>query len=263
MIAAAAAAAASKNATFVLTRNSCNFTEDIKNLFEFSIPFLPASAMKGWRVVPQKTLTDYTKIPSTAKNITITGFRQNWKYFTGVKEKEAVKRVFRLNDKFKEFTDEVLSAFKQRSPAADDAITVGVHMRLGDLQRPRAIKYGYQIAKKEFYAAAMKAAVAKLGGDSTRLVFFIGSDSKATARAMISSLKSTYTMVWLKGQAYADFAVLSQCDHHIISGGTFGFWTAWLSEGVTFYHKQFAKPKSNYSKVFKNENFYLPHWIPI
>ena len=80
---------------------------------------------------------------------------------------------------------------------------------------------------------------------------------------MLKKLNSSVNIFFSMGSAFEDFATLSRCSHSIISGGTYGFWTAWLAGGKTYYPVDFAKPGSKFAKGFKNENFYMPEWIPV
>jgi hypothetical protein len=59
-----------------------------------------------------------------------------------------------------------------------------------------------------------------------------------------------------------DFVVLSNCDHVITSVGTFGWWAAWIANGVTTYYKWPVQPNTyvgnQYNKDFTD--FFYPNW---
>lgn len=57
-------------------------------------------------------------------------------------------------------------------------------------------------------------------------------------------------------------AILSLCDHVVMTVGTFGWWGAWLSRGTVVYCKDFPKPGSIIDKnaLFRDE-LYPPNWI--
>lgn len=59
-----------------------------------------------------------------------------------------------------------------------------------------------------------------------------------------------------------DLALLSLCDHNIMTVGTFGFWAAFLAGGENIY---FAHPFGRGTGLydgFSHEDFFLPHWLP-
>ena len=60
-----------------------------------------------------------------------------------------------------------------------------------------------------------------------------------------------------------DLAVMSLCDHMIISVGTFGWWGGWLAGGSVVYFSGYPKSGSEISKYFVKEDIYPPFWIGI
>lgn len=62
-------------------------------------------------------------------------------------------------------------------------------------------------------------------------------------------------------QKGVNLAVISLCDHVIITVGTFGWWGGWLSGGTVIYYKKFPRPGSELDKKFVPENYYPRKWI--
>ncbi|XP_014406015.1 PREDICTED: LOW QUALITY PROTEIN: galactoside 2-alpha-L-fucosyltransferase 1 [Myotis brandtii] len=60
-----------------------------------------------------------------------------------------------------------------------------------------------------------------------------------------------------------DFALLTQCNHTVMTIGTFGFWAAYLAGGDTVYLANFTLPDSDFLKIFKPEAAFLPEWVGI
>jgi galactoside 2-L-fucosyltransferase 1/2 len=54
-------------------------------------------------------------------------------------------------------------------------------------------------------------------------------------------------------------ALMTLCDHVIVTAGTFGWWGAWLSGGITVYYKGY--PGHNLSNRFNLFDYYPSHWI--
>ncbi len=55
-----------------------------------------------------------------------------------------------------------------------------------------------------------------------------------------------------------DMAVLASCKHLITTIGTFGWWSGYFNEGTVLYKPQPLRPSMQ-----KDEDFFLPHWIPV
>lgn len=58
-----------------------------------------------------------------------------------------------------------------------------------------------------------------------------------------------------------DLAVMSQCDHMIVSVGTFGWWGGWLAGGSVVYFTGYPRPGSEIDRYFVKADYYPPHWI--
>ncbi|XP_067951519.1 galactoside alpha-(1,2)-fucosyltransferase 1-like [Watersipora subatra] len=267
MMAPAIAAAAKLNRTFVLPQDggSCDWIDMLKEFFisvSSTVPLLPEKSFKDWEVFGEGGFTHFSPIePDSNQNISIGGYRQSWKYFNSSSQASALRETFRFNKKYDSAAvhslESAKSALKIQQP-----IFVGVHMRIGDLKDKDRLNYGYQMANQSFYLNALEAAKTCLN-QSESIIFIVASDTLKDAKEMLSPAEKLYNIVWLHGSAYEDFATLSYCNHSIISGGTYGFWTAWLAGGETFYFSNFSKPGTNFHKGFIASNFYLPQWRPV
>jgi Glycosyl transferase family 11 len=60
-----------------------------------------------------------------------------------------------------------------------------------------------------------------------------------------------------------DLAILSKCNHTIMTVGTYGWWAGFLSGGITTYYKDFPRQNSYLSSTFSKEDFFPPHWIAL
>ena len=58
-----------------------------------------------------------------------------------------------------------------------------------------------------------------------------------------------------------DLALLAQCNHTIITVGTFGWWGAWLAGGEVIYFNHPNKEGSSIDKDFTAEDYFWPTWI--
>ena len=66
-----------------------------------------------------------------------------------------------------------------------------------------------------------------------------------------------------QGSPARDFALLTQCNHTVITVGTFGIWAAYLTGGSTVYLANFTLPGSRFRMVFKPQAAFLPEWVGI
>lgn len=274
MLAPAIIAAYEHNATVVLVQNSknaqnksdCEWADWLRDIFQYfnsSAPLLPAEMMSGWWNFGEPGFTLYTSnYYKPEVNYTVAGYRQTWKYLETESQQTAARQAFKFTSRYRTFATNTIASVKAKFNSTD-AIIVGVHMRIGDLVDKRRLDYGYVMAKPNFYKAAIGKATQII--NTTNIILMVASDTIQEAKKMLTSsnLTSIYRVHFLHGSAFEDFATLTKCDHTIISGGTYGWWAAWLAGGKTFYHGNFSKPGSSFAKGFSNENFYCPDWIPV
>ena len=90
--------------------------------------------------------------------------------------------------------------------------------------------------------------------------FVVASDDVNWCQRKLSSPDVTFTN---QSDYRMDFAILSSCNHTIMTVGTYGWWVGWLAGGdVIYYNKPFRK----YSYLWRNVNMtdrFPPHWIPM
>jgi galactoside 2-L-fucosyltransferase 1/2 len=57
--------------------------------------------------------------------------------------------------------------------------------------------------------------------------------------------------------------ILTACNHSIITGGSYGWWSAFLAGGHTVYYKGYPRPSSQFDRHFSpsRSDYYLPEWI--
>jgi len=60
-----------------------------------------------------------------------------------------------------------------------------------------------------------------------------------------------------------DLALLASCDHTVITTGTFGWWAAWLANGITVYYANHPRHGSQLSSMIHHDDYYPPQWIGI
>lgn len=264
MLAPAIADTVLHNTTLVMIQKSeaCDWVERLQGIFEIfnsSTPLLKHTLIEDWLNLAEHNGSHlHPEVYVPGKNFTFSGYRQNWRYVETPAAIAAVKRGFKLTQKYINHAQNTFQAAKSNFSAAHDPLIVGVHVKMADLNS----EHGHQMANLTFYVKAMFE-VKKAFTDKD-LIFVVASDKIKTAKALLVDLSNTYDIYFVSpSSGPEDFAVLSHCDHMIISGGTFGYWAAFLSGGKVYYHSQFARPGSEFAKEFQNENLYRPDWIGI
>ncbi len=58
-----------------------------------------------------------------------------------------------------------------------------------------------------------------------------------------------------------DMAILSLCNHTLMSVGTYGWWSAWLAGGDVVYYTDIAVPGSRAWKEYRAQDYFPEHWL--
>ncbi|XP_067654123.1 galactoside alpha-(1,2)-fucosyltransferase 2-like [Haliotis asinina] len=176
----------------------------------------------------------------------LVGYYQSWKYFTNVSE--TIRREFT-------FRDHVIKAMLKEVPvlASCARLTVGVHIRRGDMATKYERNRGYNIADIGFLKRSMDYFRNKYESP----LFIVCSDSISWCK---DNLKSDDT-IFRKGRPEVDLAVLAHCDHNIVTSGSFGWWGAWLAGGEVVYFKNFPREKTWLDRQYNREDYYPPQWL--
>ncbi|XP_050405717.1 galactoside alpha-(1,2)-fucosyltransferase 2-like [Patella vulgata] len=92
-----------------------------------------------------------------------------------------------------------------------------------------------------------------LSPDSTNISIYGYVQSWKYFHKIADEIRKEFTLVFI------DFGVLMSCDHSIVSSGSFGWWTGYLTKGTTIYFRGYPGPEKMYK--FHLDDYYPPHWI--
>ena len=182
-------------------------------------------------------------------NVTLRGFFQSWKYFHNIAP--FIRELFTVRPFFLNKAKRFLSPFKDASRTV-----IGVHVRRGDfVTNLYTRKCGYTFADIHYIHEAMSLYRRRY----TNAIFIIISDDMTWCKKNVVNFDVMYSDFT---DPILDLALMSLCDHMVITGGTFGWWGAWLSGGDVVYLKDFPRPGS-WLDVFGMDKveYYPPHWI--
>lgn len=212
-------------------------------------------------------------------NIKLNGYLQSWKYFSNVMFE--VKKLLRfhrtLRDSAYKYLYEVVTQVEQRAKyelfyhrTNEENITsrlplvfVGVHVRRGDMLSASKQDYGYVTADEGYIVRSMQYFERKY----RFVVFVVCSDDLNWSRQHVKPLSYRRSLVvYCPGvDAGEDLAILSSCNHTIVTVGTFGWWAGLLAGGTVIYYSNFPRSGSMLDHNFstKRDDYYYPNWIPM
>ena len=174
-------------------------------------------------------------------------YLQSFKYFQGMHLKDKLQFLPAIEKRATEYIT---------SKQLHGKTLVGIHIRRGDLIEAN---WNYvRFPPDQYFINAMRYFREKIPG-----VHFVVASSNVTwpsSKPMFRA--SDITIVTEKHSAAVDLALLSLCSHTILSVGTFGWWSAYLSGGhAIYYEKEYMLEHRIVHNKFKAEDFYPPHWI--
>ena len=233
----------------------------------FSLQMMCISVSPNWPVLSDKhhaKFEEYIYNLDTRgfkQNITLSGFFQSWLYFKDVYPKIKEMFAFLPNIKSK------IQAFYDKISIKITDTLIGIHVRRGDMKIKQYQIYGANPGEADFIERAMRYFIGRFKNVS----FIICSDDIPWCKQNINLLIGGQKNVTVKAH-FCDKAdmpivhmgILASCHHSIITGGTFGWWSAFLAGGETVYFKDFPRPNSRFEKINFSENktdYYLSHWI--
>eukprot|EP01067_Filipodium_phascolosomae_P002727 Filipodium_phascolosomae@DN2478_c0_g1_i1.p1 len=153
-------------------------------------------------------------------NIIFSGYFQVFRYFDEVKD--TVREHFKFHPEIQE--KELLFLLNSVPQFAGRKITVvGMHIRRGDMASTYNRNFGYTLADEAYLKRAMRYFRRRY----KRIYFVVCSDDIPWS---INALRSMHNVVFsIKSTPEVDLAILANCDHTILTVGTFGWWAAWLA----------------------------------
>ena len=188
----------------------------------------------------------FKNIPSG--NVSLQGYFTSHLYFTHCQDD--IRREFTFSD---DVIRDVKQYFRDTVPRdwnSSSFIRVGIHVRRTDRLSKFRLKLGDIIYPLRYFQHAM----AFFREHYENIQFVVASDDIAWCKSHIQGKNIVFT-----GKSFGtDLAIMSKCDHMIISGGTFSWWAGWLCTGTTVYYG--ARLPTNGTPLAKG---YRNRWIPV
>ena len=181
-------------------------------------------------------------------NLTLSGYWRSWKYFNDVSDD--IRKTFTIKSTFLKKAEQFT-----RSLNTDNKTLIGIHVRRGDFLGPVAQTMGRIVVNKGYISKAMDF----FRRQHTYARFVVVSNDIKWCRDNISGTDVFFSNFT---EPILDMAILSLCDHTIISTGTFSWWGGWLSRGTVVYCSDYPRPGSYLANhTLFHDDYYPPSWI--
>ncbi|XP_058385752.1 galactoside alpha-(1,2)-fucosyltransferase 1 [Diceros bicornis minor] len=188
-----------------------------------------------------------------------TGFPCSWTFFHHLREQ--IRSEFTLHDHLRQEAQALLSQLHLGRTGGRPSTFVGVHVRRGDYLQVMPQRWKGVVGDRAYLQQAMD----WFRERHEAPIFVVTSNGMGWCRENIDTSRGDVIFAGngQEGSPGKDFALLMQCNHTIMTIGTFGFWAAYLAGGDTVYLANFTLPDSNFLKIFKPEAAFLPEWVGI
>ncbi|XP_059144926.1 galactoside alpha-(1,2)-fucosyltransferase 2-like [Physella acuta] len=183
-------------------------------------------------------------------NISLRGYFQSWKYFSHIQEE--IRREFTF---LPHITEQSVEFYKKLSESYKNRTFVGVHVRRGDLLDAKNQKRGSVVANQSYFLKAFSVMRSIL---PKRPLFIVGSDDLEWCKL---NLNFTDVTVLSPNSPMIHLAIFANTSHMVMTTGTYGWWAAWLANGVTIYYNKFPAPGLVFERGFNKDDYYPPTWI--
>jgi len=207
----------------------------------------------------------FEELQSDAELLELVGYFQSWKYFTDI------EHVIRAEFTFQHRVSVAVDTFLHRTINENfgpnvrrrDVLLIGIHVRVSDMALHVNLARGYSVATPDYFTAAMEWFRHRFL--HFRLLYILATDDKHWCQDNFpygSSGQSPVVHTEL-GPDVQDLAVLTQCNHTIVSVGSFGWWAAWLTNGIAVYYHNFPRLNSSLAQEYVLSDYYPDDWIAL
>lgn len=182
-----------------------------------ALRFLGSCGIELVHFVEESTLLFSSEVLEINAPCILRGFWQSERYFASIETQ--------LRDEFTMVREQ-----DSRSAACQAQIlnvhSIGLHVRRTDyLPAPGQEDY-HGTCPKEYYDAALKLILSRLGGGAELFVF---SDDIEWTRENIRYDIPTVYVDWNRERNYEDLRLMSQCRALVMANSTFSWWAGWLN----------------------------------
>jgi len=197
-------------------------------------------------------------VPSS-RRILLVGSFASWKYVRPIDAR--LRQSLNFRRKLVQFAVQFLRTNTPPGWTDSSFVRVGVHVRRGDFLHRRKIRKGFTTATPRYLRRALGYFVDRFA----RIQFVVTSNDVPWCRKNVRQSfwdRNRVNITISEGHsAGQDLALLASCNHTVITTGTYGWWAAWLVNGITVYYANFPRPGSSLGNRSHTEEYYPPNWI--
>ncbi|XP_027223995.2 galactoside alpha-(1,2)-fucosyltransferase 2 isoform X1 [Penaeus vannamei] len=175
--------------------------------------------------------------------------------------KEELRREFVFPKRVQEKVREILADVQQKWQSANNStvlpVLVGFHVRRADYVRYAAINFRASLPEDKYFTRALSHYRQKFPNE---VAFVVASDDMAFVRQRLGHYPDVF---FSSGESAADdMALLSSCNHSIVTMGSYGFWTGFLAGGEVVYPDLHLSRSYRFSRaMYQRAN--LTNFIPV
>lgn len=181
------------------------------------------------------------------------GYYQSWKYFEHVK-KELITTHFVYHNNIlkaaKEYISNILEECNKQG-----AILIAIHVRRGDFVRQRV--KGYTAAPIPYFYKAM----AYFRKKFKNTMFIICTNDLIWSQENLDQGPDVHYSHNTDGAL--DLAIMTSCDHMIITAGSYSWWAGYMVPGEVIYYGGYPQPGTIIGNMTVKEDYYPPYWMPL
>uniref|UniRef100_H9H651 L-Fucosyltransferase n=1 Tax=Monodelphis domestica TaxID=13616 RepID=H9H651_MONDO len=231
-------------------------------VFRLSLPVLDAEAAARvpWRLYPLRDwmAEEYAQLGGHDA-LQFTGFPCSWTFYHHVRAE--IRREFSLHGHVREEAQAFLHWVRYSRGHTRSLTFVGVHVRRGDYVHVMPSQWRGVVADRAYLERALDWFRARYPD----AVFVVTSNGMKWCRENVDGSRGDVVFAGdgVEAAPGADFALLAQCNHTVMTIGTFGYWAAYLAAGDAVYLANYTLPDSQFLHVFKPQAAFLPEWLGI
>nr|XP_045582857.1 galactoside alpha-(1,2)-fucosyltransferase 2-like isoform X2 [Procambarus clarkii] len=167
------------------------------------------------------------------------------------KFKEDLRREFTFTSKYTAIVQSFLLNITEERKARKELnpVFIGFHIRRTDYIKHAQNQFGASLPDQVYFDRAMQYYRNKFPG---KAVFIVASDDMVFIKSKLEKYKD---VIFSPGTSHImDLAILTSCNHSIVTMGSFGFWSAYLTGGEVVYpdidfKKEYRFSRQTYEKI--------------
>ncbi|XP_003801564.1 galactoside 2-alpha-L-fucosyltransferase 2 [Otolemur garnettii] len=227
-------------------------------IFRITLPVLPSTmTIIHWQNYHLNDWMEEQYRHIRGDYVRLTGYPCSWTFYHHLRHE--ILQEFTLHDHVREEAQTFLRGLQVNG--SQPVTFVGVHVRRGDYVHVMPNVWKGVVADRQY----LERALAWFRARYSSAIFVVTSNGMAWCRENIDASRGDVVFAGngIEGSPAKDFALLTQCNHTIMTIGTFGIWAAYLAGGETIYLANYTLPDSPFLKVFKPKAAFLPDWVGI